>query len=447
GGRDDRRTALTSFVQFTDLHLVDAQSPARVEYVHPFIGSAHRPHETLSTQGAAALVKRVNGLVGPYTGRQFDFVLCTGDNTDNHETIELDWFLTVLNGGTVTPNTGDPARFEGVQNSRSTLYWNPGYSGSDMYKDKGFPVMPDLLANAIKPFRSPGLNRPWYSVFGNHDDSVQGSFPSVSLLDGLYTGSLKIEGFASEAEAANLAKAMHWYSDGRWMQEPWAEIFAFGVAAAQALGNRPDEAKLLNFLGWAEALCLGDNRSAYTHHEQALRIAVDIDDRQEQAWAHAYMSGVQMRENKPEQALESIQQACDVAFDLGFWTMQVSLRNRLGRSLQALARYEEALAVHETLLVDCAKHRDETSPDSYRWISAMVQLEVGGCLGGLGKWRAAAETYAQTREAFARSKMRPREADAVLFHYAKSDDESAVDSLYVEEAQKWFNSVWETVTR
>ncbi|MFD1051618.1 hypothetical protein ACFQ1S_41740, partial [Kibdelosporangium lantanae] len=37
--------------------------------------------------------------------------------------------------------------------------------------------------------------------------------------------------------------------------------------------------------------------------------------------------------------------------------------------------------------------------------------------------------------------------DAVLFHYAKSDDESAVDSLYVEEAQKWFNSVWETVTR
>ena len=75
----------------------------RVEDVHPFIGSAHRPHETLSTQGSAALVKRVNGLAGPYTGRQFDFVLCTGDNTDNHETIELEWFLTVLNGGTVTP--------------------------------------------------------------------------------------------------------------------------------------------------------------------------------------------------------------------------------------------------------------------------------------------------------------------------------------------------------
>ncbi|SMD13517.1 TIGR03767 family metallophosphoesterase [Kibdelosporangium aridum] len=208
-GRDDRRTALTSFVQLTDMHVIDAQSPARVEFVHPFIGSAHRPQETLGTHGAAALIKRVNSIKGPYTGRAFDFVLSTGDNTDNHEIVELEWFLTLLNGGTITPNTGDPARFEGVQNSGSTLYWNPASSVADMYKDKGFPLMPELLANAIKPFTSPGLNRPWYSVFGNHDDSVQGTFPSgVPLVDGIYTGSVKIEGFSSQSDAAKLAQAM-----------------------------------------------------------------------------------------------------------------------------------------------------------------------------------------------------------------------------------------------
>jgi hypothetical protein len=41
----------------------------------------------------------------------------------------------------------------------------------------------------------------------------------------------------------------------------------------------------------------------------------------------------------------------------------------------------------------------------------------------------------------------PMGKDAVLFHYATSDDESTVDSLYVTEAQKWFNSVWETVAK
>src|SRR5262245_59620072 len=56
-GRDDRRTALSAFGQFTDLHIIDAQSPARFEYVHPWIGSgAFRPHETLGARGAATLV-------------------------------------------------------------------------------------------------------------------------------------------------------------------------------------------------------------------------------------------------------------------------------------------------------------------------------------------------------------------------------------------------------
>jgi DNA-binding transcriptional regulator YhcF (GntR family) len=41
----------------------------------------------------------------------------------------------------------------------------------------------------------------------------------------------------------------------------------------------------------------------------------------------------------------------------------------------------------------------------------------------------------------------PMGKDAVLFHYATSDEESAIDSLYVAEAQKWFNSVWDTVAK
>lgn len=207
--RDDRRTPLASFVQFTDLHVVDAQSPMRFEYLHPLIGSASRPHETLSPLGAAALVEQVNELSGgPFTGRGFDALVCTGDNTDNHETVELDWYLAVLNGGTITPNTGDPAAYEGTQNSGSSLYWNPDSALPDTYKDVGFPHLPGLLDAATRPFRSPGLRVPWYSTFGNHDNSLSGTLPSDQpLLDAVYTGDRKTMDMP-HAESRRLASAL-----------------------------------------------------------------------------------------------------------------------------------------------------------------------------------------------------------------------------------------------
>ncbi len=41
----------------------------------------------------------------------------------------------------------------------------------------------------------------------------------------------------------------------------------------------------------------------------------------------------------------------------------------------------------------------------------------------------------------------PMGKDAVLFHYAKSDDPDAVDTQYVEQAQRWFDSVWDSVAK
>ncbi|MHA4849030.1 TIGR03767 family metallophosphoesterase [Rhodococcus sp. MSC1_016] len=208
-GREDRRTALASLVQLTDVHLVDAQSPVRFEYVHPFTGSAFRPQETLTAHGLVALVHRVNALAaGPHTQRPFDAVVSTGDNTDNKEFAELSWFLTALNGGTIVPNTGAPDRYEGVQNSGADLYWNPESPIQDMYKKAGFPEIPGLLGAAIDPVTSPGLRTPWYCVFGNHEDSVEGTVPSgIPPLDAMYTGSLKFEvpGSPEQAKAVDIA--------------------------------------------------------------------------------------------------------------------------------------------------------------------------------------------------------------------------------------------------
>ena len=209
-GREDRRTPLASIVQLTDVHLVDAQSPARVEFLHPLIAAAFRPQETLTGQALVALVRRVNDLAkGPHTRRAFDAVVSTGDNTDNKEHAELTWFLTALNGGRFQPNTGAADRFEGVQNSGATLYWNPESSLQDQYKQAGFPQITGFLGAAIRPVTSPGLRTPWYCVFGNHDDSVQGTIPGgIAGIESLYTGSVKFEVPGSPAEAQAVASAL-----------------------------------------------------------------------------------------------------------------------------------------------------------------------------------------------------------------------------------------------
>ncbi|MFJ6620509.1 TIGR03767 family metallophosphoesterase [Kitasatospora sp. NPDC091335] len=207
-GRDDRRTGLASFVQFSDLHLVDTESPVRFEYLAKLNGSAYRPQEALNARGVSALVERVNSLAGgPYTGMPFSMVMTTGDNTDNHEVAELDWYLKVMCGGRLAQSTGDPGRYEGVQNSGNAAYWNPELAYSDGYKAKGFPQIPGFLSAAGRPFDAPGLRTPWYTTVGNHDDSIEGSLPDLGLLNDLYTGQYKLEG-CDDATAAQLMDSL-----------------------------------------------------------------------------------------------------------------------------------------------------------------------------------------------------------------------------------------------
>ncbi|WP_055533946.1 TIGR03767 family metallophosphoesterase [Streptomyces graminilatus] len=177
--RATRRTTMAAFVQFTDLHLTDVQHPLRMEYMRSADPHAWRPHEALSVQGATSLVERINALRGaPVTGSPLHFVMTTGDNTDNNAHSELEWFMKVMSGGRMTPNTGDPRHYEGVQSSGLPLYWQPDSPTRDFDKRQGFPRIEGFLEAAIREVRSPGLNLPWYSTVGNHDSLPMGCYAS-----------------------------------------------------------------------------------------------------------------------------------------------------------------------------------------------------------------------------------------------------------------------------
>jgi metallophosphoesterase (TIGR03767 family) len=223
-GRAQRRTGLACLVQFTDTHIVDCQSPARVEYMDRYndgvgapllFSAAYRPHEVLTAQVTDALVQRVNALArGPATRREFDFAICTGDTVDNCQHNELRWVIDLLDGKTVRPDSGDLTKWEGVHDqdfaSYDPHYWHPDGTPSGRQDDiartqYGFPLKPGLLDRARAPFKAAGLDMPWLTAYGNHDGLVQGNFPQSFRLSTVATGSAKITSLPAGVSPQDIA--------------------------------------------------------------------------------------------------------------------------------------------------------------------------------------------------------------------------------------------------
>ncbi|MER7576482.1 TIGR03767 family metallophosphoesterase [Streptomyces sp. NPDC126514] len=219
-GRTDRRTTLAAFVQLTDLHIIDAQHPMRLEFLRSTDVHAWRPQEALTVHGAVSLVERVNALRGaPVTGAPLQFAMTTGDNTDNNARSELEWFLTVMSGGRITPNSGDPRHWEGVLNSGLKQYWQPDSTVRDADKQLGFPYLEGFLAAAMRELQSPGLSIPWYSTVGNHDSMPLGCYASHrdTWLTDFAVGGRKLMSL-SAAEAKKLQEALRKAKDPEGVQ-------------------------------------------------------------------------------------------------------------------------------------------------------------------------------------------------------------------------------------
>lgn len=222
-GRAAHRTSLSCFVQFTDLHLTDVQNPQRYEFLRSAASAGWRPQEALTNAGAVSLVERVNALrYGPATGTPIGFVMTTGDNTDNNSRIELDWFLAVMSGGRFTPDSGDPGHYEGVQDSGLKGFWQPDAALRDADKAAGYPRLPGFLAAAVRELNSPGLNVPWYSTIGNHDQLYGGSYAASSFFHDLALGSRKLFWLPpAEAEAVNAFLRQGPDPQGTRFREAW----------------------------------------------------------------------------------------------------------------------------------------------------------------------------------------------------------------------------------
>ena len=205
-GKQNGKRSMLSFVHLTDVHIIDAESPARVEFLDRYadpgrgcesipFSSAHRPQETLTLHVFEAMIRRLRAIgASPVTGAPFQVAVSTGDNVDNEQLNEIRWFIDLLDGGkTVSPRSGDPV-YEGVQAAEwgDPEYWHPAPGVEDKYKQQwGFPDYPRMLEDAMKPFAATGIGLPWLQTFGNHDGLLQGNAPRNPIFEAIAVGGQK----------------------------------------------------------------------------------------------------------------------------------------------------------------------------------------------------------------------------------------------------------------
>jgi metallophosphoesterase (TIGR03767 family) len=214
-GRHLRRRSLLYFAQLTDFQLSDEESPARAEVLDivrtPFT-SAWRPQEALEPFTVDQVIRQVNRFDSSPLRNQrrrharLALTITTGDSADNQQINETRWVVQLLEGGRLDPNSGveggacgalagppgEAARYTGVQDDQDVLESGRFYDPNRPSGAFGaWPRYPGLMDRAQQPFDTPGLDRPSYVAFGNHDGTVQGSLHALQLLDDVARGCLK----------------------------------------------------------------------------------------------------------------------------------------------------------------------------------------------------------------------------------------------------------------
>ena len=197
----DAGLALLSLLHLSDAHVIDTVSPARCEWIElladdPYWAGLlhmHRPYEALTHWALAAHVQSLRrDPLAPWSQQAYDMALCTGDNIDNAQANELQAFVKILGGGRTALSAHGGVHEPGHERvGPAWPFWCPQPDVPDLWKPRGYPVVPGYVARASAELHSSGLGFAWASVPGNHDVMRQGTALPNPAIEAIAVGARK----------------------------------------------------------------------------------------------------------------------------------------------------------------------------------------------------------------------------------------------------------------
>jgi len=195
---------LVRFFAMTDIHITDKESPAQAIFFAPYAGgngiSCYSPLMLYTTHVLNAAIQTINVI---HRQSPFDFGMALGDLANSTQYNELRWFIDVVDGKKINPDSGkkdDPV---------------PGPNND--YQD---------------PYTAEGLNKaiPWYAVLGNHDHFWMGSKVVTDRIRKVLVGKniLQIGNILTDPIGMNETTFSAGTLDG---SKPYGNIIGCGVVA------------------------------------------------------------------------------------------------------------------------------------------------------------------------------------------------------------------------
>jgi metallophosphoesterase (TIGR03767 family) len=280
---------LATLIHLSDLHICDAASPARLEFLDriadpdnplstmvPYVGT-YRAQEFLTTQVLESMVQAVNEITsGPLLNAAVDAVIITGDVIDNAQKNELSWYKAVLEGEEVDPKSGvlglPTGSFVSDAQTYDPHYYHPdgapeGFAEDRPHQLHGFPIFKGVTAGALTPFNATGLKHHWYAIHGNHDALLQGTAEPTPALELLATGSAKLSGLGENPNLQNLFDAFGEVGPASYPGIESLETTPITADARRSLVAIEDWVKIHTDCGHDHGLDANENQISYWYRD------------------------------------------------------------------------------------------------------------------------------------------------------------------------------------